>query len=89
MVFNPDKNAGTFVITLCFLTLRHHVFCLWFHACNLPYVTSPQKLVTDVSLVSKDNDTESENLSSLIQLSVSDSQKTNTCSSKDVSFIAI
>ena len=43
---------------------------------NLLYVTSPQKQVTDVSLVLKDSDTESENLSSLhlIRLSVSDGQ---------------
>ena len=40
-----------------------------------------------VSLVLKDSDTESENLSSLIQHSVSDGQKTD--SSKDVSFIGI
>ena len=46
---------------------------------------SRQKEVTDVSLVLKDSDTESENLSSLIRLSVSDSQKTD--SSKHVSFI--
>ena len=31
-------------------------------ACNLLYVTSPQKLVTDVSLVLKDSDMDSENL---------------------------
>ena len=43
-----------------------------------------QKQVTDVSLILMDSDMESENLSSLIRLSVSDSQKTN--SSKDVSF---
>ena len=54
---------------------------------NLLYATSPQKQETDVSLVLKDCDTESENLSSLIRLSVSDSQKTD--SSKDVSFIGI
>ena len=46
-----------------------------------------QKQVTDVSLVLKDSDTESENLSSLIRLSVSDGQKTN--SSNYVSFIDI
>ena len=51
------------------------------------YVMLPQKQVTNVSLVLKDSDRESENLSSLIQLSVSDSQKTD--SSKDVSFIGI
>ena len=54
---------------------------------KLLYVTSPQKQVTDISLVLKDSDTESENLSSLIRLSVSDGQKTDV--SKDVSFIGI
>ena len=54
---------------------------------NLLYVTSPQKQITDVSLVLKDSDTESENLSSLVRLSVSDSQKKD--SSKYVSFIGI
>ena len=48
---------------------------------------SPQKQVTYVSLVLKDSDTESENLSWLIWLSVSDGQKTD--SSKVVSFIGI
>ena len=48
---------------------------------------SPQKQVTDVSLVLKDSDMESENLSSLIRFSVSDGQKTD--SSKVVSFIGI
>ena len=62
---------------LRFLTLCYHVFRLWFHAWNLLYVKSPQKQGTNVSLVWKDSDTESENLSSLIQLSVSDSQKTD------------
>ena len=52
---------------------------------NLLYVTSPKKQLTDISLVLKDSDTESENLSLLIRLSVSDSQKTD--SSKVVSFI--
>ena len=57
---------------------------------NLLYVTSPQKQETDVSLVLKDSDMESENISSLIRFSVSDSQKTmKTGSSKDVSFIGI
>ena len=65
---------------------RQHVFRLWFHACNLLYVTSLQKQVTDVSLVLKDSDIDSENLSSLIRLSVSDGQKTD--SSKVVSVIA-
>ena len=72
-------------IMLRFLTLRDHVFRLWFHASNLNHVTSPQKQVTNASLVLKDS--ESENLSSLIQLSVSDGQKTD--SSKDVSFKGI
>ena len=81
------KIAGTFAITLRFLTSRQHVFRLWFHACNLFYVTSPQKQVTDVSLVLKDSDMDSENLSSLIRLSASDGQKTD--SSKVVSVIGI
>ena len=42
---------------------------------------------TDVSLVLKDGDKESENLSSLILLSVSDGQKTDN--SKVVSFIGM
>ena len=87
LVLNPEKNAGTLAITLRFLTSRQHVFCPWFHACNLLYVTSPQKQVTDVSLVLKDSDMDSENLSSLIRLSVSDDQKTD--SSKVVSVIGI
>ena len=87
LVFNPEKNAGTFAITLRFLTSRQHVFRLLFHACNLLYLKSPQKQVTDVSLVLKDSDMDSENLSSLIRLSVSDDQK--TCSSKFVSVIGI
>ena len=86
LVFNPDEIAGTFAITLRFLT-THHVFRLWFHACNLLNVTSPQKQVTNVSLVLKDSDMDSENLSSLIRLSVSDGQKTD--SSKVVSAISI
>ena len=67
LVFNPEKNAGTFAIMLRFLTSRQYVFRLWFHACNLLYVTSPQKQVTDVSLVLKDSDMDSENLSSMIR----------------------
>ena len=55
------KIAGTFAITLRFLTSRQHIFRLWFHACNLRHVTSPQKQVTDVSLVLKDSDMDSEN----------------------------
>ena len=78
---------GTFTITLRFLTSCQRIFHLWFHACNLLYVTSPQKQVTDVSLVLKDSNIDSENLSSLIRLSVSDGQKTD--SSKVVSVIGI
>ena len=81
------KIVGMFAITLSFLTSRQHVFRLWFHACNLLYVTSSQKQVTEVSLVLKDSDMDSENLSSLIRLSVSDGQKTD--SSKVVSVICI
>ena len=47
------KNCGTFAITLRYLTSRQHVFRLWFHACSVLYVTSPQKPVTDFSLVLK------------------------------------
>ena len=54
--------------------LSHHVFHLWFRAWNLLYITS-QKQVTNVGLVLKDSDTESENLNSLIRLSVSDGKK--------------
>ena len=86
LVFNPEK-AGTLAITLRFLTSRQHVFRLWFHACNLLYVTSPQKQVTNVSLVLKDSDMDSENLNSLIRLSVSDGQKAD--SSEVVSVIGI
>ena len=81
------KIVGTFVIRLRFLTSRQHVFLLWFDACNLLYVTSPQKQVTDVSLVLMDSDMDSENLSLLIRLSVSDGKKTD--SSKVVSVIGI
>ena len=44
-----------------------------------------QKQAADVSLVLKDSDSESENLSLLLRLSVSDGQKTD--SSKVVSFM--
>ena len=54
---------------------------------NIFYVTSPQKQVTNVSLVLKDSDMDSENLSSFIRLSVSYGQKTD--SYKVVSFIGI
>ena len=51
------------------------------------YVTTPQKQVTDVSLLLKDGVKESENFSWLIQLSTSDGQKAD--SSNVVSFIGI
>ena len=54
---------------------------------SLLYVTSPKKQVTVVNLVLMGSDMESENLSSLIRLSVSDIQKTD--SSKVVSFIGL
>ena len=76
-----------FAITLRFMTSRHHVSISGSMLENLLYVTSPQKQETDFSLVLKDNDTDSENLSSLIRLSVSYSKKPD--SSKDVSFIGI
>ena len=56
-----------------------------FSVSGLLYVTSPQKQVTEVSLVLKDIDMDSESLSSLIRLSVADGQKTD--SSKVVSFM--
>ena len=71
LAFSPEKMWERLAL-LRFLTLHHHVFCLWFHAWNLLYVTSRQKQVTDISLVLKDSDAESENPSSLIWLSVSD-----------------
>ena len=48
---------------------------------------SPQKQVAHVSLVLKDSDMDSESLSLLIRISVSDGQKID--SSKVVSFIGI
>ena len=83
----PLQNVTSYSRHNHYMTFRHDVFRLWFHACNLLNVTSPQKQVTDVSLVLKDSDMDSENLSSLIRLSVSDGQKTD--SSKVVSFIGI
>ena len=56
-------------------------------SCNLLYVTFPQKQVTDVILILKDSDMDSDNPSSLIRLSVSDGQKTD--SSKVESVIGI
>ena len=80
-------NCGNVCHNVAFFGARQHVFRLWFHACNLLYVTTPQKQVTDVSLVLKDSDMDSENLSSLMRLSVSEGQKTD--SSKVVSVIGI
>ena len=51
------------------------------------FTQSRHKQVTDVSLVLKDSDMDSENLSSSIRLSISDGQKTD--SSKVVSVIGI
>ena len=73
-------------------TLRHIMLWSSYFKSLVPclkllYVTSPQKQVTDVNLVLKDSDTESENLSSLIRLSVLDGQKAD--SSKVVSSIGI
>ena len=68
------------------MTLRYHV-SVSRSMLEILYVTSPQKQVTDVSLVVKDSDMDSENLSLLIRLSVSDGQKTD--SSKVVSVIGI
>ena len=69
-------------MTLRFLMLPSLVPCLQFTLRNVTL-----KQVTDVSLVLKDSDMDSENLSSLIRLSVSDGQKTDR--SKIVSFIGI
>ena len=67
--------------------LRYYVFRLWFHDRKLLYVMSPQKPVTDLSLVLKDSGTESESLSSMIRLSVSDNQEKD--SPKFVSFMGL
>ena len=77
LVFNPEK-CGNFCHNVKFLDVTSTCVGLWFHACNLLYVTSPQKQATGVSLVLKDCDMDSENLSSLIRLSVSDGQKTDS-----------
>ena len=53
----------------------------------LEFTLRRHKQVTDVSLVLKDSDMDSENLSSSIRLSISDGQKTD--SSKVVSVIGI
>ena len=45
------KNCGNVCHNVTFLDVTSTCFRLWFHACNLLHVTSPQKQVTDVSLV--------------------------------------
>ena len=85
--FLIPKNCGKVCHYVTFLDVTSSCFpslvpCLKFILRNIA-----RKQVTDVSLVLKDSDTESENLSSLIKLSVPDGQKTD--SSKDVSFIGI
>ena len=42
----------------CHYVLFHHVFRCWFHTWNPFNETSPQKQVTDLSLVLKDSDKE-------------------------------
>ena len=86
LVFKPEKlrerlRNVTFLdaTSTCFPSL---VPCLQFSLRNVA-----AKAVTDVSLVLKDSDMDSENLSSLIRLSVSNGQKTD--SSKVVSVIGI
>ena len=75
LVFNPAKIAGTFAITLRFFEFTSTCFPSLVTCLQFTYITSPQKQVADVSLVLKDSDIDSENLSSLILLSVSDGQK--------------
>ena len=60
------------------MPLKYHVF---------EYIMENGAFVTDVNLVLKDSDTESENLSSLIRRSASDGQKTDSLNV--VSFIGI
>ena len=55
------KNCGNVCHYVTFLDVTSSCFRLWFHAWKLLYVPSPQKQETDVSLVLKDSDTESEN----------------------------
>ena len=81
------KNCGKVRHNVTFLDVTSSCFpslvpCLKFTLCNIA-----AKQATDVSLVLKDSDTESENLSLLILLSVSDGQKTDSLNV--VSFIGI
>ena len=86
LVFNPEKLWEP-CLNVTFLDITSTCFPSLVPCLQFTYVTSPQKQATDVSLVLKDNDMDSENLSSLIWLSVSDGQKTD--SSKVVSVIGI
>ena len=72
------SDCGNVCHNVTILDITSTCFRLCFHACNLLYVTSPQKQVTDVILVLKDSDMDSENFSLLIRLSVSDGQKTDS-----------
>ena len=81
------KNCGNVCHNVTFLDVTSSCFpslvpCLIFTLCNVA-----AKQVTDGSLVLKDSDTESENLSSLIRFSVSEGQKTDSLNV--VSFIGI
>ena len=96
MVYNPEKLREHLPLSFVKSYSRHKIwryafmFSVWFHAWYFLYVTSRQKQIIDVSLVLKDSDMDSENLSNLsllIRLSVSDGQKAD--SSKVVSFIGI
>ena len=65
----------------CFVRIANRSCLIWV------YTHCYNSNLTDVSLVLKDSNMDSENLSSLIRLSVSDGQKTDR--SKVVSFIGI
>ena len=71
-------------MTVCLYISFLDITSLCFPSLVPCYLTSPEKQVTNVL---KDSDTESENLSLLIRLFVSDGQKIDC--SKDVSFIGI
>ena len=75
LVFNP-VNCGNVCNNVKFLDVTSTCFPCLVPCLQFTYVTWTQKQVTDVSLVLKDSDIGSENLSSLIRLSVSDGQKT-------------
>ena len=73
----PIRFVTPYSHHIIIMTLRHHLSVSG-SMLELLYVTSPHKQVTDVSLVLKNSDMDSENLSSLIRLSVSDDQKTDS-----------